>query len=147
MRDFALGRLLRAASNERQAFFAVARQLGLQPPRADLHAGRFSGGNQQKLVLGRWLGETNSLKLLLLDEPTQGVDVGARRDLYAAIRAIASEQGCGVILTSSDEEEVEAIADRALVLSRGLVVGELRAGEIEGRRMLHLAHLGETEAS
>jgi ribose transport system ATP-binding protein len=145
--DYAVGSTLRAPPAERRAFFAVAQQLGLQPPRADLQAGRFSGGNQQKLVLGRWLGSTGVLKVLLLDEPTQGVDVGARRDLYAAIRTIAHERGCGVILTSSDEEEVEAVADRAIVLSRGLVVGELRGAQIEGRRMLHLAHLGEAEAS
>jgi ribose transport system ATP-binding protein len=145
--DFALGRTLRVPPAERRAFFGVAQQLGLQPLRADLEAVRFSGGNQQKLVLGRWLESTGALKVLLLDEPTQGVDVGARRDLYAAIRAIAHERGCGVILTSSDEEEVEAVADRAIVLSRGLVVGELRGARIEGRRMLHLAHLGEAEAS
>jgi ribose transport system ATP-binding protein len=147
MREYSLGRVLRAPPKERRAFFAIAQHLGLQPPRADLPAGRFSGGNQQKLVLGRWLGKTGSLKALLLDEPTQGVDVGARLDLYTAIRSIAREQGCGVVLTSSDEEEVEAVADRAIVLSRGLVAGEFRGAEIEGRRMLHVAHLGESEAS
>jgi ribose transport system ATP-binding protein len=147
LRDLALGRALRVRRRERRVFHAMGERLGLQPPRHDLQAGRFSGGNQQKLILGRWLGLRGSLRVLFLDEPTQGVDVGARRDIYEAIQALVDEHECGVVLTSSDEDELEIIADRALVLSRGLVVGELRGDEIEGRRMLHLAHLGEARAA
>jgi ABC-type sugar transport system ATPase subunit len=83
------------------------------------------------------------LKLLLLDEPTQGVDVGARADLYLAIAAAVATGERAVVVTSSDEEEVELVADRALVLSRGLVVGELRGAEITQRALLQLAHAGE----
>jgi ribose transport system ATP-binding protein len=145
--EFAAGRLLRGISGERRAFATVAERLQLQPPRGNMQANRYSGGNQQKLVLGRWLGRTDSLRVLLLDEPTQGVDVGARQDLYGAIKELASRSDCGVIFTSSDEEEIEAIADRVLILSRGLLVGELVGAEIDQRELLHRAHLGEREAS
>jgi ribose transport system ATP-binding protein len=143
----AIGAPIRRRGSERRAFDTVAGMLRLQPPRGNLQGNRYSGGNQQKLVLGRWLGQHESVRVLLLDEPTQGVDVGARRDLYEAFRAIAAASGCGVILTSSDEEEIEAVADRALVLSRGQLVGELVGPAIEQRRLLHLAHLGESKAS
>ena len=106
-----------------------------------------SGGNQQKLVLARWLGAPEALRVLLLDEPTQGVDVGARRDLYEAIRLLVTQTGCSVILGSSDEEEIEALADRALILSGGVVVGELHADEISQRELLHQAYLSERQAS
>jgi ribose transport system ATP-binding protein len=134
---------IRQRRRERSEFTQRASRLGLQPPRGDMQATRYSGGNQQKLVLGRWLGGRRDLKLLLLDEPTQGVDVGARADLYGVIADAVASGTRAVIVTSSDEEEVEQLADRAIVLSRGLKVGELRGREIEQRALLELAHAGE----
>jgi ribose transport system ATP-binding protein len=134
---------MRRRRRERGEFAQRASRLGLQPPRGDMQATRYSGGNQQKLVLGRWLGGQRDLKLLLLDEPTQGVDVGARAELYGTIADSVRSGTRAVIVTSSDEEEVEQIADRAIVLSRGLRVGELRGREIEQRALLELAHAGE----
>src|SRR5262249_53678410 len=112
----------RRSRRERSEFARVAQRLGLQPPRPNMTATRVSGGNQQKLVVGRWLRKDRSLRLLLLDEPTQGVDVGARADLYAAMEDAVADGTRAVVVTSSDEEEVELVAHRAIVLSRGVVV-------------------------
>ena len=92
-----------------------------------------SGGNQQKVVLARWL--MREADVLLLVEPTQGVDVGARIDIYREIDRLA-RLGVACLLVSSDTQEVEAIADRALVFFKGEVVAELRAEAINDRNLL-----------
>ncbi len=84
-----------------------------------------SGGNQQKVCVARWLVDT--VKLLILEEPTRGVDVGARRELYLELRALA-DRGLAVLVLSSDVEEVAGISDRSLVLDRGRVVGRFAKG-------------------
>jgi ribose transport system ATP-binding protein len=81
-----------------------------------------SGGNQQKVVIARWLRQNPTL--LLLDEPTQGVDVGARDEIYKLIAAAADQGGCGVIVVSSEFEELARICGRVLVLARGRIVTE-----------------------
>jgi ribose transport system ATP-binding protein len=134
---------IRSRRRERSEFARRAASVDLKPPRADLQATRYSGGNQQKLVLGRWLRRDRDAKLLLLDEPTQGVDVGARADLYGAIADAVADGTRAVIVTSSDEDEVELLGHRAIVLSRGRLVGELRDREIKQRALLELAHAGE----
>jgi ABC-type sugar transport system ATPase subunit/ribose/xylose/arabinose/galactoside ABC-type transport system permease subunit len=96
---------------------------------------RLSGGNQQKVVFGRAL--LTEADLLLLDEPTRGVDVGAREDIYAVIEEAAAG-GRGVILVSSDWEEIVKLADRALVMRDGQIVGELAGEQIDEEAMLHL---------
>lgn len=137
---------LRNPLAERKAFDASARRLNLQPPRGDLQARRFSGGNQQKLVIARWLNDTISCRLLMLDEPTQGVDVGARRDIYAAIRASA-DAGKSVLVTSSEPEELVQIADRVIVLSAGQIAATLDYSDIEEARLLTLAHQVEHQGA
>jgi ribose transport system ATP-binding protein len=137
---------LRNPLAERKAFDASARRLALQPPRGDLQARRFSGGNQQKLVIARWLNDTISCRLLMLDEPTQGVDVGARRDIYAAIRASADAGKC-VLVTSSEPEELVQIADRVIVLSAGRIAATLDQSDIEEARLLTLAHQVEHQGT
>jgi ABC-type sugar transport system ATPase subunit len=77
-----------------------------------------SGGNQQKVIIARCLMQSPSL--LLLDEPTRGVDVGAKMEIYAILRQLAS-QGMGIVVASSEIEETQALADRALVLCQGRV--------------------------
>src|SRR5690606_8112162 len=94
-----------------------------------------SGGNQQKVVLARWL--INGRRLLLLDEPTRGVDVGARAELYAVIRRLA-DQGIGVLLVSSEVPEVLGLADRVLVIREGEVVHEADARDLTEHRVLDL---------
>ena len=130
----------RGRSREKSYFAETARLLRLQPPHPGPPASSYSGGNQQKLVVGRWLGDESDAQLLLLDEPTQGIDVGARGDLYELVRRFAARPSHGVLFTSSDPEEVQALANRALVLVRGRIVGELRHGDIGPQRLLDLAH-------
>jgi ribose transport system ATP-binding protein len=130
---------LRHLGAERRTFAQAAGRLDLRPPRMDLEARRFSGGNQQKLVIARWLNGTQNCRVLMLDEPTQGVDVGARRDIYAALRATA-EAGGSVLVTSSEPEELVQIAHRVIVLSGGRIAATLGPEEIEESQLLFHAH-------
>jgi ribose transport system ATP-binding protein len=86
------------------------------------HVGTLSGGNQQKVVLARWL--TGHVDVLLLDEPTRGVDVGARSEIYRIITELA-QAGMAVVMASSDMPEVLSLSHRALVMRDGAVVAEL----------------------
>jgi ribose transport system ATP-binding protein len=94
-----------------------------------------SGGNQQKAVLARWL--VNGRRLLLLDEPTRGVDVGARAELYAVVRRLA-DAGVGVLLVSSEVPEVLGLADRVLVIREGTIIHEAPARELDEHRVLDM---------
>jgi ribose transport system ATP-binding protein len=110
----------------------VVHELGVRP--ANVHAAvrTLSGGNQQKVLLGKWLcGEP---KLLVLHEPTQGVDVGARGDLEQAIRR-AAENGAGVILAGMDASELACLSDRVLVMREGRIAVEL-GGELSPERII-----------
>jgi ribose transport system ATP-binding protein len=89
--------------------------------------GTLSGGNQQKVVLARWL--TSHVDVLLLDEPTRGVDIGARSEIYRIISDLAAA-GMAVVMASSDMPEVLGLAHRALVMREGAVVGELDRTEL-----------------
>jgi ribose transport system ATP-binding protein len=130
---------MRRGAAERGIFNQAAQRLNLQPPRIDLEAKRFSGGNQQKLVIARWLNAIQRCRVLMLDEPTQGVDVGARRDIYEALSETAKAGG-GVLITSSEPEELVQIAHKVIVLAHGQIVGVLKAGAITEGRLLSLAH-------
>ena len=99
-------------------------ELDVRPRRADAIIGQLSGGNAQKVVLARWLRLRP--KLLILDEPTQGVDPGAREDIYASLAELAAA-GCAVVVCSSDSTELARICTRVLVLVRGQVVTQLDA--------------------
>jgi len=136
---------LRRRARELAVFRAAAGDLRLRPDRPDVEARTLSGGNQQKLVVARWLHAPHRCRVLLLDEPTQGVDVGARAELYRAVRA-AARDGRAVLVTSSEPEELVQVADRVLVLAHGRVAAELRGGDVTESRMLELAHLDEEEA-
>jgi len=98
--------------------------------------GTLSGGNQQKVVLGRWLERDSDV--LVLIEPTRGVDVGARMEIYRVIRRLARE-GMGVLVATSDYEEVVQLADRAAVMARGRIVGDLDGDAITTERLTELA--------
>jgi ribose transport system ATP-binding protein len=106
--------------------------------------GTLSGGNQQKVILARWL--SRSPKVLLLDEPTQGVDINARSEIYSLIsKAVAG--GCSVILVTSDFEELSRVADRAIVLSGGRVTAELPKSDLDPVRLTELAFSTQEVAS
>jgi ribose transport system ATP-binding protein len=95
-----------------------------------------SGGNQQKVVLGRWL--ERGTPVLVMVEPTRGVDVGARAELYRSMRGLAS-QGIALLVATSDYEEVVQVADRAFVLARGRILASLEGNEITTNRLLTAA--------
>nr|WSW65392.1 sugar ABC transporter ATP-binding protein [Streptomyces sp. NBC_00995] len=124
---------------ERNAARAATRELSLRPDNPDTPVRTLSGGNQQKAVLARWL--LRGCRVLLLDEPTRGVDVGARAELYAVIRRLADE-GLAVLLVSSEVPEVLGLADRVLVLREGRVVHTADAGELDEHRVLDLVMEG-----
>ncbi|MEU6474555.1 sugar ABC transporter ATP-binding protein [Streptomyces massasporeus] len=131
---------VRALRSERRVFGALATAVGLRPALPRLPAGAFSGGNQQKLVLGRWVNEARQVDVLLLDEPTQGVDVGARQEIYRVVSALAEERGTAVLFASSDPEEIVALADRCLIVARGRIVGELSGTELTEQALLSAVH-------
>jgi len=95
-----------------------------------------SGGNQQKLVIGKWLA--TKPRVLILDEPTRGVDVGAKAEIYKLVRQMAA-QGMAVVVISSDLPEVLLLSDRILVMRRGIISGELHRDEATQEKVLALA--------
>jgi ribose transport system ATP-binding protein len=109
--------------------------LDIRPADPERPIKTLSGGNQQKAVLARWL--VNGRKLLLLDEPTRGVDVGARAELYAVVRRLADE-GIGVLLVSSEVPEVLGLADRVLVIREGTIIAEAPARDLDEHRVLDM---------
>ncbi|WP_136520724.1 sugar ABC transporter ATP-binding protein [Cellulomonas telluris] len=113
--------------------------LDLRPADPDRAARTLSGGNQQKVLLARWL--VHGCRVLLLDEPTRGVDVGARAEIYALIARLAAA-GTAVVVVSSEIDEVLGLADRVLVLSEGRVVHTGPASEIDEHRVLDLVMEG-----
>lgn len=129
---------------EHRAARAATRELSLRPDNPDVPVRTLSGGNQQKAVLARWL--LRGCRVLLLDEPTRGVDVGARAELYAVVRRLADE-GLAVLLVSSEVPEVLGLADRVLVLREGRVVHTAPARELDEHRVLDLVMEGSPVAS
>jgi ribose transport system ATP-binding protein len=142
---------LTRAGAERAAATDIASELALHPRGVDRPVKTLSGGNQQKVVLGRWLlnpsdrqapaRRSTGTRLLLLDEPTRGVDVGARADLYRVIRRMA-DAGMGVLMVSSEVPEVLGLADRVVVMREGRVVRESPAGELTEEAVLDLVMAG-----
>lgn len=120
----------------------TARKLRIRMANIDQTAGSLSGGNQQKIVFGKW--SMANVKVLLLDEPTRGVDVGARVEIYELINEITANGGA-VLMASSDLPEVLGMSDRVLVMSNGKLSGEMPASEATQERVMSLAvsHMNE----
>ena len=95
-----------------------------------------SGGNQQKVVIGKWLA--THPKLLLLDEPTRGIDVGAKGEIYTLIDKLA-KQGVAILFVSSDMEEVLSLSDRVIVMHEGQITGKLTKSELSEEAVMRLA--------
>lgn len=133
----ALGWLLRA--QERKHSQGVVKQIGLNPPLPEVLVRTLSGGNQQKVVIGKWVGQTGerAAKLLLFDEATQGIDIKAKRDVYELVQQLSIE--AAVIYASSDIDEVLALADRVLVMRDGRVVADLDGHSADRQEVLVLA--------
>lgn len=124
---------------EKRASEEQARSLDLRPVNVRRPARTLSGGNQQKLILARWL--EHGCKVLLLDEPTRGVDVGARTEIYQLINRLA-EAGTAIVVVSSELPEVIGLADRLLVIADGRVVAERPASELDEEAILDLVMEG-----
>lgn len=118
----------------------LAEKLEIKTPNLGQFVQFLSGGNQQKVALAKWLG-TNP-KVLILDEPTRGIDVGSKSEIYKLIRELA-DGGMGVIMVSSEMEEVMGLSDRVLVMHEGRCTGILERGEISEESIMHLATGGE----
>ncbi len=99
-------------------------------------AATLSGGNQQKIVLGKWLALDP--KIMILDEPTRGIDVGAKAEIYKLMRALA-DRGVAVVMISSDMEEILGVSDRVAVMHEGRISGFLERSEFSEQRVMRLA--------
>jgi len=117
------GRLFVRHAREAERAEAFIRRLRIKTPHRRQDVRLLSGGNQQKVILARWLAEPQ-LKLLILDEPTRGIDVGARSEIYSLIHEVAAG-GCAVIVVSSELPELLGIAHRIVVMREGRIAGEL----------------------
>jgi ABC-type sugar transport system ATPase subunit len=125
------GALTRVAASYRD-------RLSIRPPSLDVPANRLSGGNQQKVALAKWLALRP--KVLILDEPTRGIDIGAKADVHALIDELAHE-GIAIILISSELPEVLNMSDRILVVAEGRIAGELGRHEATQERVLELSSM------
>jgi ABC-type sugar transport system ATPase subunit len=120
------GRFVTDVEAEASAGERSMRELRVKAPSIFTVAGTLSGGNQQKVVLAKWL--LTNPRILFLDEPTRGIDVGAKQEIYAQINKLASA-GLAIVLVSSELPEVLGLSDRVIVLHEGRVTGEFRRAE------------------
>jgi ABC-type sugar transport system ATPase subunit len=111
-------------------------RLKIKTPGPEQIISNLSGGNQQKVIIARWL--MNNPKILFLDEPTQGIDVGVKKDIYDIIDTLASE-GVSVVFVSSDMQEILSLCDRIIVMYEGEITGELLHGEATQDKIMALA--------
>ena len=134
------GKISRASIVLRSKVRAVAeryvRDLRIRTPSLGQKIRNLSGGNQQKCVVGRWLATQS--RILLLDEPTRGIDVGAKAELFAIMDRLASE-GTAILMLSSEMEEILGISDRILVMNRGELVADLPRAEATQETILRYA--------
>jgi ribose transport system ATP-binding protein len=131
-----LGTLLRGLLNQRGEL-AVARaqiaNVGVRPPRPELPVGALSGGNQQKVVLAKWL--TRQPKVLILNEPTRGMDVGAKDEVMTIVQGLR-EKGVAILLITTEPETILSVADRVLVMSKGGISTELSGKELTKENLM-----------
>jgi len=111
-------------------------RLNIKAPSVATEVGMLSGGNQQKVVLARWL--SMKPRVIIFDEPTRGIDVGAKNEIYELMRALA-DQGVAILMISSDMEEVIGVSDRIAVMHEGAISGFLERAEFSEQSVLQLA--------
>jgi ribose transport system ATP-binding protein len=133
----ALARLSRGgivdAAAERAAVERIVRLLAIRSGGTDLPAASLSGGNQQKLVIGKWL--MIAPRILLLNDPTRGIDVGTKQEIYALLRELAAA-GAAILFYSTDYDELVGCCDRVLVMYDGAIRRELVGDEITERALI-----------
>ena len=130
------GRILTDRTREFRAVREPMQSLGVRARSPLAVAGTLSGGNQQKVVLGKWL--LTKPKVLFLDEPTRGIDVGAKQDIYKEINKLAQE-GLAIVLVSSELPEVLGLSDRVIVLHRGRIAAEYTRSEATAEKVMAAA--------
>jgi len=126
---------------EKELAQAKAIELNVSPPIIDRLVSTLSGGNQQKVVLAKWLAAKPAV--LILDEPTRGVDVGAKADIHTIIGQLAA-QGVGVLMISSELPEILAVSDRIYVLHEGRIIEEISRADASEQRVMHAATGGDS---
>lgn len=132
----AVGRhLLFSPRKVRTSASLLAPRANIRAATVDVGVGTLSGGNQQKVMIGRWMGVTSSL--FVFDEPTAGIDIASKFEIYAELRSLA-DAGAAVLICSTDFQEVGQVADRVLVMRSGVVVGEVGGPEATEHRLLEL---------
>ncbi len=131
---------LRRAGRERQLVSEKVSRFQVKTASLGSLPGELSGGNQQKLLIARWMGKDT--KVLLLDEPTRGIDVGTKSEVYKLVRA-AADAGAAVLLVSSEMPELLALSDRIVVMCNGRLSGELTGSEMTQTNILRLATADE----
>jgi ribose transport system ATP-binding protein len=119
-------------------------RLRIKTPHARQVVQFLSGGNQQKVVIGKWLA--TQPRVLLLDEPTRGIDIGAKQEIYQLMEQLA-QSGVAILFASSEMEEVLGMSDRVLVLHEGKLAGELARSELSEEAVMNLATGTETLAA
>ncbi len=125
-----------ARGRERDLARTMCQRLNVRTPHLEQAVGLLSGGNQQKVVLAKWLSRTP--RLLILDEPTRGIDVGAKSEIYALMDRLAA-QGLALLMISSDLEEILGMSDRVLVMHEGRLAGEVPRAGLTEEAVMHLA--------
>ena len=123
-------------AKEKEISDKMVQAMRVKTPSDEQFVRYLSGGNQQKVVLGKWL--TMKPDLLLLDEPTRGIDVGAKKEIYTLMEELA-ESGVAILFVSSEMEEILGMADRALVMHEGRITGELSREELGEESIMQLA--------
>lgn len=121
---------------EKKDAIQMIKDLGIKTPSENQEVALLSGGNQQKVVLGKWLNSES--EIYIFDEPTKGIDVGAKRDMYELIERLAS-QGKGVIYATCEFQEILAIADRVYVMYDGEIVKELNVADTDEKELLNFS--------
>ena len=121
---------------------ATIRELAIKAQSPDQPVGRLSGGNQQKVVIGRWL--QSAPKVLILDEPTRGVDIGARGEIHRLIRDLAAK-GMAVLVISSEPDELPDLCDRVLVMAEGRIVRELAGQRVTRNAIIEASYAASEE--
>jgi ribose transport system ATP-binding protein len=122
--------------SESRAAREMCDRLKIKAPSVEIKASNLSGGNQQKLVLAKWL--SLDPKVLIFDEPTRGIDVGAKAEIYGLMRGLA-ERGVAIIMISSDMEEILGESDRVAVMHEGAITGILERSECNEEAIMRLA--------
>jgi ribose transport system ATP-binding protein len=125
-----------SVAREREGVSAMVRQLQVKAPSIETTTANLSGGNQQKVVLAKWLAL--GPKVLIVDEPTRGIDVGAKAEIYALLRHLA-EDAVTIIMISSDMEEILHLSDRVAVMHEGALTGLLERADCTEERIMTLA--------